>query len=96
MTIEAHEADGGVAIEVSDEGPGLAAEPDELLAGPAGRPDMAPLRFVQRIRRRYGPTAHIAKPAAGKTPVEVPLPKAERSASTSTKPTKSRPGSSRC
>jgi signal transduction histidine kinase len=39
VTIEAHEADGGVAIEVSDEGPGLTAEPDELLAGSAGRPD---------------------------------------------------------
>ena len=39
VTIEAHEADGGVAIEVSDEGPGLAAEPDELLAGPTGQAD---------------------------------------------------------
>jgi signal transduction histidine kinase len=39
VTIEAHEADGGVAIEVSDEGPGLTAEPDELLAGSAGRAD---------------------------------------------------------
>jgi len=37
VTIEAHEADGGVAIEVSDEGPGLGAEPDELLAGLAER-----------------------------------------------------------
>jgi signal transduction histidine kinase len=39
VTIEAYEADGGVAIEVSDEGPGLAAEPDELLAGPTGQAD---------------------------------------------------------
>ena len=39
VTIEAHEADGGVKIEVSDEGPGLPAEPDELLARPTGRPD---------------------------------------------------------
>jgi len=37
VTIEAHEADGGIAIEVSDEGPGLAGEPDELLAGSAER-----------------------------------------------------------
>jgi signal transduction histidine kinase len=39
VTIEAYEADGGVAIDVSDEGPGLAAEPDELLAGPTGQAD---------------------------------------------------------
>ncbi len=39
MTIEAHEADAGVAIDVSDEGPGLAAEPDDLLTGSAGRTD---------------------------------------------------------
>lgn len=39
VTIEAHEADGGVAIKVSDEGAGLAAEPDELLAGSADRAD---------------------------------------------------------
>jgi signal transduction histidine kinase len=39
VTIEAHEADGGVAIKVSDEGPGLAGEPDELLAGSAERAD---------------------------------------------------------
>jgi signal transduction histidine kinase len=39
VTIEAHEADGGVAIKVSDEGPGLPGEPDELLAGSAGRAD---------------------------------------------------------
>ena len=39
VTIKAHEADGGVAIEVSDEGPGLAGEPDELLAGSAERAD---------------------------------------------------------
>ena len=40
VTIAAHEADGGVAIKVSDEGPGLAAEePDELLAGSAERAD---------------------------------------------------------
>src|SRR5437016_4188161 len=39
VTIEAYEADGGVAIEVSDEGPGLAAEPDELLAEPTEQAD---------------------------------------------------------
>lgn len=39
VTIEAHEADGGVAIKVSDEGAGLAAQPDELLAGSADRAD---------------------------------------------------------
>jgi signal transduction histidine kinase len=39
VTIEAHEVDGGVAIEVSDEGPGLGGEPDDLLAGSAGRAD---------------------------------------------------------
>jgi signal transduction histidine kinase len=39
VTIEAREADGVVTIEVSDEGPGLAAEPDELLVGPTERPD---------------------------------------------------------
>ena len=39
VTIEAHEADGRAAIEVSDEGPGLATEPDELLAVPTGRTD---------------------------------------------------------
>jgi signal transduction histidine kinase len=40
VTIEAHEAAGGAAIKVSDEGPGLAAEdPDELLAGTAERAD---------------------------------------------------------
>lgn len=39
VTIEAHEADGSVAIKVSDEGAGLAAQPDELLAGSADRAD---------------------------------------------------------
>lgn len=39
VTIEAHETADGVEIEVSDEGPGLAAEPGELLAGSAERTD---------------------------------------------------------
>src|SRR5580700_845144 len=39
VTIEAHETAGGVAIKVSDEGPGLPGEPDELLAGSAERAD---------------------------------------------------------
>ena len=39
VTIEAREAGVGVAIDVSDEGPGLAAEPAELLAGSAERAD---------------------------------------------------------
>jgi signal transduction histidine kinase len=39
VTIEAHKTADGVEIEVSDEGPGLAAEPGELLAGSAERTD---------------------------------------------------------
>jgi signal transduction histidine kinase len=39
VTIEAREVGEGVAIDVSDEGPGLAAEPAELLAGSAERAD---------------------------------------------------------
>ena len=39
VTIKAHETADGVEIEVSDEGPGLAAEPGELLAGSAERTD---------------------------------------------------------
>jgi signal transduction histidine kinase len=39
VTVAARGTDGGIAIEVSDEGPGLAAEPGELLAGSAERTD---------------------------------------------------------
>jgi signal transduction histidine kinase len=39
VTIAARERDGGVAIEVSDEGPGLAADPVDLLAGSAAQAD---------------------------------------------------------
>jgi signal transduction histidine kinase len=39
VTIAARERDGGVAIEVSDEGPGLAADPADLLAGSAAQAD---------------------------------------------------------
>jgi len=39
VTITAHERDGGVAIEVSDDGPGLAADPADLLAGSAAQAD---------------------------------------------------------
>jgi len=39
VTIAARERDGGVAIEVSDEGPGFAADPADLLAGSAAQAD---------------------------------------------------------
>ena len=39
VTIAARERDGGVAIEVSDEGPGFAADPAGLLAGSASQAD---------------------------------------------------------